>query len=97
MILCNMQPPQPPLPWTEVFDAFEYGDECIQKLVFANNNVTGSEDCLFVNVYTPVKAIGDFTKLPVMLFIHGGGYLQGSGNGHDPDFLLNSDDVILVS
>lgn len=35
-------------------------------------------------------------KLPVMLFIHGGGYFMGSANGYGPDFLINND-VILVS
>lgn len=35
-------------------------------------------------------------KLPVMVFIHGGGYLMGSPNGYGPDFLINYD-VILVS
>lgn len=42
--------------------------------------VVGSEDCLFLNIYVP-KNCNDFSKpLPVMVFIHGGGFWFGSGN-----------------
>lgn len=43
----------------------------------------GSEDCLFLNVYTPVltnSTLTESNKLPIMVWIHGGAYLYGSGN-----------------
>jgi carboxylesterase type B len=56
---------------------------------------TGAEDCLFLNVYT--KAL-DMTR-PVMVYIHGGGFMEGSGNSdlYGPDFLLNQADVVVVT
>lgn len=39
-------------------------------------NFTGNEDCLFLSVYAPQNA----TDLPVLVWIHGGGYGQGQGN-----------------
>lgn len=48
-------------------------------------NTSGSEDCLFLNVYAPKMA----TKLPVMIWIHGGGYGQGDG-GQDQSLVINA-------
>ncbi|HEY1417096.1 MAG TPA: carboxylesterase family protein, partial [Myxococcaceae bacterium] len=53
---------------------------------------TGSEDCLFVNVWAPPGAHG----LPVMAHIHGGGFFKGSGNG-DNTLLVNTGNVVVVS
>ena len=59
----------------------------------------GVEDCLFLNVYVPKKAIDDKDiKLPVMVFIHGGSLITGSGNFRDYGPLHFMDkDVILVT
>ena len=57
---------------------------------------TTSEDCLSLNVWTPKKT--SIAKLPVMVWIHGGGYLQGSGNIprlNNPEFVKQ--DVVLVT
>lgn len=53
---------------------------CVHKDLVTSSMI-GTEDCLFLNIYTPqlpnnIKK----EKLPVMLWIHGGGYMQGSGN-----------------
>lgn len=45
----NFQPPVPKLPWDGVLDVTENGDICIQ----GTDPVQGSEDCLFVKIYTP--------------------------------------------
>lgn len=58
-------------------DCTKERDISLQKEVFSNDLV-GSEDCLFLNVYTP-KLKSD-KPLPVMVYIHGGAYLFGSGN-----------------
>jgi para-nitrobenzyl esterase len=72
------RPPQPVRPWTAVRPCLKYGPSCPQ----AGSNgrpVTGtSEDCLYLNVWTP--ALRANQRLPVMVFIHGGSFLMGSGS-----------------
>ncbi|XP_022122536.2 juvenile hormone esterase isoform X3 [Pieris rapae] len=87
---------QPVKPWTGTRKATEHGPICPQFDVFANEKKTGSEDCLYLNVYSP--DISPKTLLPVMVFIHGGGLKCGSGNDdhYGPDFLV-SHGVILVT
>lgn len=55
----------------------------------------GQEDCLFLNVYTPSL---EAERLPVMVWIHGGGFDYGSGNDelYSPDYLIDAG-VILVT
>lgn len=52
-----------------------------------------SEDCLFLNVYTPKEA----RKLPVLVFIHGGGFVSGSSNDIDGEVLAAEGDIIVVT
>jgi len=56
----------------------------------------GDEDCLYLNVYT--TKIELLKKRPVMVWIHGGGYLLGSGNAdfYGPDYIVPKD-VVLVT
>ena len=87
-------PPAPAKPWSGELDATKYGHHCAQNHVFddmvfqdaASPDDKGSEDCLTVNVYTPANAKG---KLPVMFWIHGGGYTGGGSSEprHNGDFL----------
>jgi len=65
--------PQPAPAWTAPREAFNYGHMCLQ--VPAKDGM--SEDCLYLNVWRPKKS-GSF---PVMVWIHGGGYVMGSGGG----------------
>lgn len=74
--------PQPVPAWQGVFHADRMGPECIQVLRRKNlNHYFGeeatSEDCLFLNVWAPATARAG-TKLPVVVFIHGGGFTLGS-------------------
>lgn len=82
--------------WDGVYKAFEYGDCCIQPRTFVNEETleskkfyynefrkgetyTYSEDCLFLNIWVPEDAKkGD--KLPVLFYIHGGGFTGGCGH-----------------
>ncbi|KAG0716860.1 Venom carboxylesterase-6 [Chionoecetes opilio] len=55
----------------------------------------GDEDCLYLNIFTP-KAVDEAPLLPVMVFLHGGGYVSGSTTEYPPHVILNRD-VVLVT
>jgi para-nitrobenzyl esterase len=92
--------PEAPAKWKGERDATKFGAHCAQghvfdDMVFQDNGE--SEDCLFLNVYTPAGAT-DKSKLPVMFWIHGGGYSGGASNEprHNGDFLPTKG-VVLVT
>ncbi|MDN5824173.1 MAG: carboxylesterase/lipase family protein [Micrococcaceae bacterium] len=74
--------PAPPSGWNGVRDGSRFGPTAPQP-TRAHHSRAGapdwsSEDCLSLNVQAPVPALADADSLPVMVFIHGGGYFQGS-------------------
>ena len=74
------RPPQPALPWEGVRPAKEYGADCMQK-PFAGDaaplSVTTAEDCLVLNIWRPASKA---KKLPVMVWIYGGGFVNGGSS-----------------
>ncbi len=83
--------PEAPAKWKGKRDATKFGAHCAQNHVFDDmifQDSGPSEDCLFLNVYTPAGATGK-SKLPVMFWIHGGGYSGGASSEprHNGDFL----------
>ncbi len=83
--------PEPPAKWHGIRDAASFGAHCAQNHVYedmAFQDNGGSEDCLFLNVYAPATANKKST-LPVMFWIHGGGFFAGSSDEprHNGDFL----------
>jgi para-nitrobenzyl esterase len=68
--------PAPVKPWTGVRKADAFADACMQAPNSQGNTAPVSEDCLYLNVWTPAKAAN--VRLPVIVWIHGGGYFGGS-------------------
>lgn len=66
----------------------------MQYQIFGNKLI-GSEDCLYLNVHTPI--INTLILLPVMLFIHGGGFVEGSGSAKEfgPEYIIEQDIVMV--
>jgi para-nitrobenzyl esterase len=73
------RPPQPVKAWKEVREAGKFCADCPQR-TWPGSTATVSEDCLFLNIWTPSSATKN-SKLPVMVWIHGGGFTGGSGAG----------------
>jgi para-nitrobenzyl esterase len=89
----RFRPPLPPQAWDGVVDCFEYGASSPQN----RSNEKISEDCLFLNIWTP--AVDDGRKRPVMFYIHGGAYNHGSGSSplYDGRALAAHGDVVVVT
>lgn len=67
--------------WKGVRQAKQFGSACVQPLGLNNfSNFTGSEDCLFLNIWT--RSLDPLARLPVMFWIHGGDLVYFSGNYH---------------
>jgi len=87
------RPPQPAAPWDGIRQADKFAPACWQS----GNPPSGkSEDCLYLNVWTSAKSAGD--RVPVMVWIHGGGF--GAGSAAEPVHTgekLAAKGVVLVS
>ena len=74
--------PQPAPAWAGVRDCTAFGDMCIQNGGFVGMDAflhhPQSEDCLYLNIWTPANAAGE--DLPVHFWIHGGGFQGGLGD-----------------
>ena len=100
--------PEAPEPWSGTREAIAFGSACVQfasAIAGASDadegEPTGNEDCLYLNVFAPafareaVPAGG--ARLPVMLWIHGGGNTIGEASFYDPSRLATEQQVVVVT
>lgn len=101
----RLAPPQPADGWDGLRDATKQPFICIQNKKALNDLLAMlglevelpamSEDCLYLNIYAPANA-SPYTKFPVMVWIHGGGFTSGSASMHDGSALAAYQDVVVV-
>jgi para-nitrobenzyl esterase len=86
--------PQPHQKWKDTLSCLKFGSEAVQydggKAV-----AKGSEDCLFLNIYTP--AITPKAKMPVVVWVHGGSLTGGSGMDKNGHAFADKDSVIAIT
>ena len=84
--------------WEGTLEVLESSEACFQpdgmSMLGQGGGWSGSEDCLYLNVWSP-KDTND-KKLPVMMWIHGGGNRMGSASGYDPQAMVSKQDVVVV-
>jgi len=105
----RFQPARKPEPWTRVRSSMQYGrvcprgprgtwDEDEESWLFCYDDGVQGEDCLRLNIWTP--GINDDRKRPVMVWLHGGGFVSGSSQelgAYDGERLSRRGDVVIVS
>jgi para-nitrobenzyl esterase len=84
------RPPAPAPTWSGVRSATQLGPECPQL-----SGVEANEDCLQLNVFRPARA--SKRALPVLFYIHGGGFSYGSGRWHDGALLAKENGIVVVT
>ncbi|AWH35289.1 carboxylesterase [Stenotrophomonas sp. ZAC14D1_NAIMI4_6] len=89
----RFQPPRREAAWRGIADALEFGAAAPQ----GGSEGPGSEDCLFLNVWTPT--LDASARRPVLVYIHGGGFNNGSGSDplYDGSALCRRGDVVVVT
>ncbi|XP_065225796.1 esterase E4-like [Planococcus citri] len=96
----RFQPAQPASSWYGTYNACYERNACQQVIgiIWFKKFIWGSEDCLYLNVYTPQNPSKITTPKAVMVFIHGGGFCLGSGSRklYAPDFLINRDVIVVT-
>ena len=92
------RPPAPALVRADTLDTIEFGPVCAQDTtgVPGFGHFSETEDCLYLNVFTPAGC-EPAARLPVMVWIPGGGLYIGGSNGYDPSAIVRDGNVIFIS
>ncbi len=80
--------PQPVSRWKGVHQAAQFGPRCMQQPLFSDMNFRSngvSEDCLYLNIWTPAKPRKQKPLLPVLVYFYGGGFAAGDGSEYRYD------------
>ena len=90
-------PPQRPAKFRGVFQANAHGNSCTQPE--GQGGTLGAEDCLTLNVFAPLARKNQYkdSRLPVMVWIHGGGLVTGGSFFYDPRPLVLNGNLIVVT
>jgi para-nitrobenzyl esterase len=91
------RPPQPVPEASQVLQATKFASTCAQspRGAFASPSIT--EDCLYLNVFTPRPGPAVSVKRPVMVWLHGGGLFSGESNDYDAGKLVRRGGVVVVT
>jgi len=89
------RPPRPAAPWPGVRDATAFAPHCPQP-ASPFGVASTSENCLYLNVYTPSGFRGDLRGLPVMVWIHGGALVTGESDDYNPAALVSHGVVVVT-
>ncbi|KAK7602467.1 hypothetical protein V9T40_008056 [Parthenolecanium corni] len=95
----RFKPPVELKSWTGIREVQKWPPACIQSRPFGGNSTTvvGQEDCLYLNVFTPVLKVSPETpKLSVMIYIHGGAFMGGHSSMFGPEYFMDKD-IVLVT
>jgi len=89
------RPPQPAARWTGIRDAMAFAPHCPQP-PSGFGVASTSENCLYLNVYTPAGATAGARNLPVMVWIHGGAFIAGESDDYNPAGLVGHGVIVVT-
>jgi len=87
----RFQPPMPRQAWSDTLSAVQFSSSALQPSGAATS---GSEDCLYLNLYTPGI---DHQKRAVVIWVHGGSMTAGSGKSMDGHAFADKDDIVTIT
>ncbi|XP_020285973.1 venom carboxylesterase-6-like [Pseudomyrmex gracilis] len=94
----RFKPPRPISPWVGELSATKFGSPCVQYTQESDSDkVIGAEDCLYLNIYVPMREkTTNKTPMPVLFWIHGGAFQFGGGIFYGAKYLMDHDVVFVT-